>query len=191
MAAAGPQAQLSAEAVAALGSVLAGLDVWALSESELIPIERWFVVALGVVVLSVALIVLSVLSRMRAWAWSGMLGLISVPIFVGLGVDAVLGEGRWWVATGILVAAAITLVLGWTLVPRLSRRVESPMRFELGTLGVVRIGLAAALILVLLTLPGEFPDRALGTAVLLAGLAVVALLAARAGQARFWSARPA
>lgn len=177
----------SAEAVAALGSVLAGLDVWALSESDYIPLERWFVVALGVLVLSVALIVLSVLSRMRAWAWSGMLGLISVPVFVGLGIDAVVGEGRWWVATGVLVAAAFTLALGWILVPRLSGRLDSPMKFELGTLAVARVGLAAALVVVVLTLPGDLRDRALGSAALLAGLVVVALLAARAGQARFWS----
>lgn len=177
----------SAEAVAVLGSVLAGLDVWALSESDIIPIERWFVVALGVLVLSFALIVLSVLSRMRAWAWSGMLGLVTVPIFVGLGVDAVVGGGRWWVATGILVGAALTLVLGWALVPRLSRRLETPMKFELGTLAVARVGLAAALVIVVLTLGGDLRDRALGSAALLAGLVVVALLAARVGQSRFWS----
>lgn len=178
----------SAEAVAALGSVLAGLDVWALSESDLIPLQRWFVVALGVFLLAVALIALSLISRMRAWAWSGVLALVSLPIFVGLGIDAVIDEGRWWLATGLLAATGLTLLVAWFVVPRIARRLGVEPVFELRTLDVVRIVLAGVVILVTLTLPGGFQDRALGTAGLLAGLAIVSLLAARSGLTRFWSA---
>ena len=76
--------QFSAEAVGALAMVFVILDIWAIATTRHDGVSDYAVAAIATIVLSVALIALALLRRLRTWLWSGLVGLALTPLLFGL-----------------------------------------------------------------------------------------------------------
>ena len=175
--------QFSAEAVAALGMVFVVIDIWAISAnlSEL-GTGRFLVAAGATVVMSLVMITLASLRRMRTWLWSGLVGIAIAPVLLGYS-----GGGEWVVALGYLgsgFAALVTHEIARALQPRFN----SPLLADHGTATVVQFLVLPAVLVQLFWLQADSTLlRILGISGLLAGLALMSALATRNGARAVWS----
>ncbi|SDY52273.1 SCO7613 C-terminal domain-containing membrane protein [Herbiconiux ginsengi] len=172
----------SAEAVGALAMVFVVLDIWALSQVAVGDAATWAVVGAGTLVSSAAMIAVAAAVRVRTWLWLGLVGVSVSPAMFAHAFD-----DRWIdvagnVAVGFVAVALVPLIRVLTV------RYASPLRADLTTSTVLRILVTTIVLVRMFALVTEDgPPSALGSAAVLASLALLAALSARFGQARFWS----
>ncbi|MGX5680267.1 SCO7613 C-terminal domain-containing membrane protein [Schumannella luteola] len=173
--------QFSAEAVGALGTVFVGLDVWALGDGGPDGRAAFALAALGTLVAAAGLIAIGALVRIRSWVWVGLAALPVVPVLFGLSLESV-----WAHIAGFVAATAVGIGVH-PLATRLGRRFDSPLTADRVTASVLQV-IAGTIALLLLLLPddGQTP-RSLGSAAVVAALAVIAALSARTIAAAAWS----
>lgn len=170
----------SAEAIGALGMVFLALDVQALAALAPDEADGWAFAALGTFVASALMLAVSLLTRMRTWFWSALVGLVLTPAFLGY------AGAEFAVAWGHVGAAAVALAAN-LLAPRAAARFGGSIRAEHVTMTVLQLT-ATALVLVQLPFLGGTPERELGRVLLLFALGACALVAVGTGAGRFWSA---
>ena len=174
--------RVSAEAVGAVAMVFVALDVWALAESAPGDVDPWAIAAVSTLVASLLTLVIAVLVRLRVWQWLGLLGLVFVPAFFGYAVD-----GPWSHVVGHLGAAAAGL-LGFEVARRMSSRFESPLRADRVTMVLATAFFAGVAVLSLPFVPGDdATERVVGSALVLAAAASLAVFATRTLAPRVWS----
>jgi hypothetical protein len=173
----------SAEAVGVVAMVFVALDVWAISENGPDSVSPWASAAVSTLVAAVLTLAIALLVRLRTWLWIGLVALIFVPAFFGYAVD-----GPWSAVVGHVGAVAVAL-LGFEIVQRMSPRFGSPLRADRVTVVIAAavFGGVALLGLLGVNVPEHTP-RVLGSALVVAVLAVLAGFAARTLGPRAWSA---
>ncbi|TFV96355.1 zinc ribbon domain-containing protein [Leifsonia flava] len=188
----------SSEAIGGLGMVFVALDVWSFSELAPENVSGWWFAALGLLVASGTMVVVAAIVRLRTWLWAGLLGLAVVPAFLGYaatdvgdtGVNAVVDVGAWAVVGHLGVGFAAVVL--HRVVRRLRARFTSALAAD-------RIALQVLQVLVVFLVVVQAPwvafvrnatatAEAVGIAAAYAALAALALLSARSGLPRFWSA---
>lgn len=174
--------QFSAEAVGALGTVFVGLDVWAVSELADTTRSAYVIAAVATLFAVAAVVALGVLVRLRSWIWVSLAALPLAPLFAGFAIDEG-GRGR---VVGFTAATAVALVVH-PLLTRIGRRFDSEMNADHSTALIVQLLTAAGAILAIFAAPGDGAERAIGSAIALAVLAVIAALSARHLAAGWWS----
>ena len=174
--------QFSAEAVGALAMVFVILDIWAIATTQHDGVSDYAVAAVATIVLSIALIVLSLLRRLRTWLWSGLVGLALTPLLFGLAFENTWATAVGWLVTGLAAVGTHFIAR------RLRGRFDSTLRFDHGTATALQ-GLSVISVLVLMfTVPAvSFEQRIIGVSALLGGLAVLALLSTLTQLRPFWS----
>ncbi|WP_309712935.1 SCO7613 C-terminal domain-containing membrane protein [Pseudolysinimonas sp.] len=172
----------SAEAVGALAMVFVALDIWAISELVPDDVNPWAFAASSTLIAAVLTLLIAVLVRLRTWLWLGLVGLIFVPAFFGYAVD-----GPWSAIWGHVGSVAVALV-GFEISRRLVARFASPLRADqiTTTVAAALFGVIAVLGLPTVSVPTE-SARILGTALVLAALAVLAGFATRTLAPIAWS----
>lgn len=175
----------SAEAVGALAMVFVALDIWAIS--ELVPgdVSPWTFAGVATLVASLLTLLIAAVVRLRTWLWLGLLGLVLVPAFFGYAV-----AGAWSSTVGHLGAVAVALVAHEVAV-RLAPRFDSPLRADRATLTGAAALFGVIAIVGLVNLGGRVDDAAtwvVGSAIVLAVLAALAVLATRTLARAAWSA---
>ncbi|KQO99573.1 SCO7613 C-terminal domain-containing membrane protein [Leifsonia sp. Leaf264] len=176
----------SSEAIGGLGMVFVALDVWAFSELAPTSVSAWWFAALGLLVASGTMIVVAGIVRVRTWLWAGVMGLAVVPAFLGYA-----GHEPGWAVVGHLGVGFAAVALHG-VAARLRGRFASALETE-------RISLQVLQLLAVVVVVGQAPYVALsgsadtgagavGVAAAYAGLAAIAVLSARTGMPRFWSA---
>ncbi|MET4159157.1 hypothetical protein ABIC29_002753 [Agromyces sp. PvR057] len=170
----------SAEAIGALGMVFLALDVQTLVQLAPDGVSGWVFAALGTFVASALMLVVSLLTRMRTWFWSALVGLVLTPAFLGY------AGTEFSVAWGHVGAAAVALGAN-LLAPRAAARFGGSIRTERVTLTVLQL-LATFLVLVQVPFLRDTAEGEFGRVLLLLALGACAIVAVGTGARRFWSA---
>ncbi|MHA6669441.1 SCO7613 C-terminal domain-containing membrane protein [Homoserinimonas sp. A447] len=175
--------QFSAEAVGGLGMVFVALDVYAVSELSPSGLSAWVLAAIGTLVSCAVMVAVSMRARIRSWLWISMLGLGLVPAMLGYAGGTTLSATIGHLGTAF-AALALTAAIG-TLAVRFDGRLRSE-RVAISTLQIVAVVIVIAQVWFI-----QFPDTTeywLAITAVLAGVAILAVLATRQGLARgFWS----
>ncbi|MDO7882141.1 SCO7613 C-terminal domain-containing membrane protein [Salinibacterium soli] len=173
--------QFSAEAVGALGTVFVGLDVWALGDGSSDARAAFVLTAVGTLVAAAALIALGSLVRLRSWVWVALAALPLAPALLGLALDS-----AWAHSAGFVAAAAVGIGVH-PLARRLGRRFGSALAADRVTASILQVIAGTIALGLLLTVDGPQTPRALGSAAIVAGLALIALVSARTLASSAWS----
>jgi len=173
----------SAEAVGVVGMVFVALDVWAISENAPTGSSPWWPAAIATFVAAALTLAIATLVRLRTWLWTGLVALVLVPAFVGYAV-----EGPWSAVTGHVGSVAVAL-LAFELARRMSPRFASPLRADRVTTVVAAAFFGVVALVGLLRVPGvEHTPYVLGSALVIAVLAALSVVATRTLAAPAWSA---
>ena len=175
--------RFSAETVAALGTVFVGLDVWAFATGAIPEANPWLLGGIATAVVSAALVGIAWLTRLRTWLWLGFVGLALSPAFVGYAFD-----GVWWSILGHLEVAVFAFLLH-PLARSVSARFTSALSTERSTATILQ--LVATMLAFTQAFFIELPDapaRALGSAAIIAALALLSGFSARHQIRTVWSA---
>jgi hypothetical protein len=174
--------QFSAEAVGALGMVFVIIDIWAIATNIDIGVRDYGVAAIGTLVLSCVMLLLGSLRRMRTWLWSGLVGIAITPLFVGIAM-----ENDWALAIGF-VGIGFAALLTHEIAKALQPRFGSALLADHATATVIQFLVLPVVFAQLLRIESESDVlRVLGTAGILAALALMAALAVRNGASIAWS----
>jgi hypothetical protein len=173
--------QFSAEAVGALGMVFVALDVWAFS--SLAPqLSEWVFAGIGTLVAAGVMVVIAWLACIRTWLWTGLLGLTIVPALF-----AYAASDPWITVVGHLAVGFAALAVH-DAARAFGPRFGSTLRTDSVTATVVELLVAGVVMVSVILLPRSPVVGYLGTAAVVAGLAVLAAVSTRHLLPRLWSA---
>jgi len=172
--------QFSAEAVGALGMVFVVLDIWAFS--TLAPqLSGWVFAGIGTAIASGLMVLIAWLAHVRTWLWSGLLGLTIVPALLSYAAD-----NPWITIVGHLAVGFAALAVH-DAARALGGRFSSGLRVERVTATVVELVVTVVVVISTLLLPHSRPTEALGVAVVILALAVLAAASTRHQLVHLWS----
>jgi hypothetical protein len=173
--------QFSAEAVGALGMVFVVLDVWAIAtyaDGE----HPYGVAAAVTIVVSVLMIAIASIRRLRTWLWSGLIGIAITPLLLGI------SDGREWIVALGYLGVGFAALVSQEIAKRLRKRFDSDLLADRATATVIQFLVLPA---VIFQLPWLEADSTflffVGVASFVAGLALMSALAVRNGLATAWS----
>jgi len=174
--------RFSAEAIGALGVVFLALTVTTILDLLPATVSGWVFAGLAALVAGAALAVLGPRIGVRAWLFSGLVGLAFVPLMLALGAASALAATAGSLASA---AAASALV---ALAGRRPAGFDRPLTAERVALTVAQFGLAAAAVV---TVWGADAATGVETAYLvsatLVAIAAIAAASARHPAGTLWS----
>ncbi len=173
--------QFSAEAVGALGMVFVVLDVWAFS--SLAPhVSGWVFAGIGTAVAAGVMVLIAWLARIRTWLWAGLLGLTIVPALFAYAAD------NPWIAIVGYLAVGFAALAAHDAARAFGPRFGSTMRADRVTATAVEFVVVGVALVLAILLPRPPVVGYLGTAAVVAALAILAAASTRHLLPRLWSA---